>query len=172
MLALAAVLGERFDVTVLAEASGENETSVVETLRPAVGARLVTETDAGRYQFIHALVRSVLEDALGPTPAVQLHRAGDRALDQLAHDEAAAYYRQALEPLDLAPRPDGEARRCELLIALGEAQRRSGDPPTARPCSTPLASPTTSATVTLWPERCWPILGGSSATPAQWMRPG
>ena len=55
-------------------------------------------------------------------------RAGDRALDQLAHDEAAAYYRQALELLDPAARPDGEARRCELLIALGEAQRRTGDP--------------------------------------------
>jgi hypothetical protein len=38
-----------------------------------------------------------------------------------------AYYRQALELLDLAGRPDGEARRCELLIALGEAQRRAGD---------------------------------------------
>jgi predicted ATPase/class 3 adenylate cyclase len=54
-------------------------------------------------------------------------RAGDRALDQLAHDEAAAYYRQALELLDAAARPDGEARRCELLIALGESQRRAGD---------------------------------------------
>src|SRR5207302_1729890 len=54
-------------------------------------------------------------------------RAGDRALDQLAHDEAAAYYRQALELLDPAARPDGEARRCELLIALGAAQRRPRD---------------------------------------------
>ena len=168
MLAVAAVLGERFDLALLAEASGESETSVVETLRPAVGARLVTETDAGRYQFIHALVRSALEDALGPTRGVQLHRAagtaveaihaadldahlpqlahhfarardvdkaidyasraGDRALHQLAHDEAAAYYRKALELLDRAARPDGDARRCALLIALGEAQRRSGDP--------------------------------------------
>jgi DNA-binding SARP family transcriptional activator len=168
MLAVAAVLGERFDLAVLAEASGDSEGSVIETLRPAVGARLVTETDAGRYQFTHALVRSALEDALGPTRAVQLHRAagsaieavhaahldvhlpqlahhfarardvdkateyasraGDRALDQLAHDEAAAYYRQALELLDPAARPEGEAQCCELLIALGEAQRRSGDP--------------------------------------------
>src|SRR6185295_9173454 len=75
MLALAAVLGERFALAVLAEASGDSEGSVIETLRPAVGARLVHETDAGRYQFTHALVRSALEDALGPTRAVQLHRA-------------------------------------------------------------------------------------------------
>ncbi|HYH51794.1 MAG TPA: hypothetical protein VEG38_19800, partial [Acidimicrobiia bacterium] len=52
-------------------------------------------------------------------------RAGDRALAQLAHDEAATYYRQALEFL----RPDaGDLRQAELLIAVGEAQRRAGDP--------------------------------------------
>jgi DNA-binding SARP family transcriptional activator/tetratricopeptide (TPR) repeat protein len=166
-LAVAAVLGERFDLAVLAEASGESENSITEMLRPAVSARLVYETDAGSYHFTHALVRSALEDALGPTRAVQLHRAagsaveavhaghleahlpelahhfaragdvnktieyasraGDRALVQLAHDEAAAYYRQALEVLDPAGRPDGETQRCELLIALGEAQRRAAD---------------------------------------------
>jgi class 3 adenylate cyclase len=66
-------------------------------------------------------------------------RAGDRALTQLAHDEAVAYFRQALsllrpdEPVGAgAPgRVDGgdtEGRRVELLIKLGEAQRRAGDP--------------------------------------------
>ena len=60
-------------------------------------------------------------------------RAGDRALAQLAHDEAVAYYRQALELLDdvggRGPEADDmDGRRLELLIALGEAQRRAGDP--------------------------------------------
>ena len=55
-------------------------------------------------------------------------RAGDRALAQLAHDEAVAYYRQALELLGLAGAPSDEPRRLELLISLGEAQRRAGDP--------------------------------------------
>jgi DNA-binding SARP family transcriptional activator/class 3 adenylate cyclase len=54
-------------------------------------------------------------------------RAGDRALDQLAHDEAVTYYRQALELLDASEAPAGETQRVELLIALGEAQRRAGD---------------------------------------------
>ena len=61
-------------------------------------------------------------------------RAGDRALAQLAHDQAAAYYRQALELLDefagVGSPTDGidvEGRRVELLIGLGEAQRRAGD---------------------------------------------
>jgi tetratricopeptide (TPR) repeat protein len=55
-------------------------------------------------------------------------RAGDRALAQLAHDEAAAYYRQALELLGVAEGLADDGRRVGLLIALGEAQRRAGDP--------------------------------------------
>jgi tetratricopeptide (TPR) repeat protein len=54
-------------------------------------------------------------------------RAGDRALVQLANDEAAAYYRQALELLEAAAAPRSDTRRLELLISLGEAQRRAGD---------------------------------------------
>ena len=53
-------------------------------------------------------------------------RAGDRALTQLAPDEAVAYYRQALELLDVAGPAPGQ--RLRLLIALGEAQRQAGDP--------------------------------------------
>ncbi|MCA1845203.1 MAG: hypothetical protein LC792_18825, partial [Actinobacteria bacterium] len=55
-------------------------------------------------------------------------RAGDRALAQLAHDEAARYYHQGLELLGVAGGAAGDDRRVELLIGLGEAQRRAGDP--------------------------------------------
>jgi DNA-binding SARP family transcriptional activator/tetratricopeptide (TPR) repeat protein len=55
-------------------------------------------------------------------------RAGDRALAQLAHDEAASYYRQALDLLAIAEGPQDDGQRLELLIALGEAQRRGGNP--------------------------------------------
>ncbi len=51
-------------------------------------------------------------------------RAGDRALTQLAHDEALAYNHQALELLVSQDDP----RRLELLISLGDAERRAGDP--------------------------------------------
>jgi tetratricopeptide (TPR) repeat protein len=54
------------------------------------------------------------------------NRAGDRALAQLAHDEAAGYYRQALELM--ADGPVDQSRRLELLIALGKAQRSAGNP--------------------------------------------
>jgi len=53
-------------------------------------------------------------------------RAGDRALAQLAHDEAVTYYRQALELLQVAG-DSARGQHIDLLIALGEAQRRAGD---------------------------------------------
>jgi class 3 adenylate cyclase/tetratricopeptide (TPR) repeat protein len=52
-------------------------------------------------------------------------RAAERALQQLAPDEAARWYRQALELYEQAPGGD-RAERCELLIGLGEAQRQTG----------------------------------------------
>ena len=55
-------------------------------------------------------------------------RAGDRALAQLAHDEATAYYSSALELLDAAGAEDQDSRRLQLLISRGEAERRAGDP--------------------------------------------
>ena len=48
-------------------------------------------------------------------------RAGDRAAAQLAYEEAVRHYEMALTLLG----EDG--RRCELLLALGDAQARAGD---------------------------------------------
>jgi class 3 adenylate cyclase len=54
-------------------------------------------------------------------------RAGDRALAQLAHDEAVSYYASALDLLDAGGVDPADPRRVELLIGRGEAQRRAGD---------------------------------------------
>jgi class 3 adenylate cyclase len=55
-------------------------------------------------------------------------RAGDRALAQLAHDEAARYYTSGLDLLDAGEADAADPRRLELLIGRGEAQRRAGYP--------------------------------------------
>ena len=52
--------------------------------------------------------------------------AAERALEQLAPDEAVRWYRQALELHDLGTAGDS-AERCELLIGLGDAQRQVGN---------------------------------------------
>jgi class 3 adenylate cyclase/tetratricopeptide (TPR) repeat protein len=51
--------------------------------------------------------------------------AGDQAIRAVAYEEGAQLYQMALEVLDRSRKPD-EGRRCELLLALGEAQRRAG----------------------------------------------
>ena len=52
-------------------------------------------------------------------------RAGDRAAELLAYEEAARLYGMALEALRPAGRSDEEIR-CELLLALGDAKARGG----------------------------------------------
>jgi len=64
---------------------------------------------------------------------------GDRASHLLAYEEAARHYERALRILELepatdgAPAPENELRRCDLLLALGEARRRAGHGALARP---------------------------------------
>jgi hypothetical protein len=53
-------------------------------------------------------------------------RAGDRAMDSFAYEQAVAQYRRALDALALSGQPD-PALRCELLLRLGRAQARAGD---------------------------------------------
>jgi tetratricopeptide (TPR) repeat protein len=52
-------------------------------------------------------------------------RAGDRAVASLAYEEGARLYRMALQALDLAETAD-DTSRCELLLALGEADLLAG----------------------------------------------
>ena len=52
-------------------------------------------------------------------------RAGDRAAAQLAYEQAALNYRRAAS---LIGNTGDQVRRCDLLIAQGEAERRAGDP--------------------------------------------
>ncbi|MGH9036966.1 MAG: ATP-binding protein, partial [Acidimicrobiia bacterium] len=117
-----------------------------------VRATLYDEITAARREALHGRVAETIESVHAGAlddylPALSHHwarapvhvtatgkavhytrRAGDRALAQLAHDEAVAYYHQALELLGREPGPDDDGLRLELLIALGDAQRRAGMP--------------------------------------------
>ena len=56
-------------------------------------------------------------------------RAGEQAMEALAYEEAASHYERALQALEL--RPDA-ARRCALLLELGDAQRQAGQSSAAK----------------------------------------
>ncbi len=53
-------------------------------------------------------------------------RAGERAVAQLAYEDAAGYFEQALEALVLCPADP--FRRCEIELSLAEARSASGEP--------------------------------------------
>lgn len=57
--------------------------------------------------------------------------AADWALGLLAYEEAARLYRTALDALDLTDPQDDKAR-CELLLSLGDAEARAGNPVSAK----------------------------------------
>ena len=67
-------------------------------------------------------------------------RAGDRAASQLAHEEAVRLYRMAIDALSVSGEVD-ELARCELLLALGEAQARAGDATAAKEALSPRPTP-------------------------------
>lgn len=166
-LRTAAVAGVEFDVSVVARASGHDELTVIEALENAGRGGLVEETDANRYRFTHALVRSALQSALSRTRRARVHlkvgeaiealhgdhldehasalashfseavsagagtkafrytvQSAERATRLLAHQEAADAYARAL---DLFGQAGGPPARHELLLSLGEAQRRAGN---------------------------------------------
>ncbi len=58
-------------------------------------------------------------------------RAGDRAMAQLAFEEAVRHYRRSLATLARREPPEPAARR-DLLIELGAALRKAGDPVAAK----------------------------------------
>ncbi len=65
----------------------------------------------------------VTEDAA--KAAEYAERAGRQAMASLAYEEAVQHFAGALRAISLT---DDRARRCELYISLGEAQRCAGDP--------------------------------------------
>jgi DNA-binding SARP family transcriptional activator len=78
------------------------------------------------YHFVEAAHGGDVE-----RPIDYARRAGDRASASLAYEEAARLYEMALRALELKAEAD-EKMRCELLLALGDAQARGGDLLSAR----------------------------------------
>ncbi|HXW59808.1 MAG TPA: AAA family ATPase [Solirubrobacteraceae bacterium] len=115
-----------------------------------VGHALYEDLGATGRARLHRRVAEALEEQCGEEPSERLgelaahwtaavvssdiaralrytRRAAEHALAKLAPDEAARWYRDALQLNDQAT--DGDRpERCELLIGLGEAQRQTGDP--------------------------------------------
>ena len=95
---------------------------IAEALEEQCGDEPGERLAALAYHWAEAVVGADTAKAMG-----YARRAAESALQQLAPGEAVRWYRQALELFDRAPGGDRSAR-CDLLIGLGDAERRVGDP--------------------------------------------
>ena len=77
----------------------------------------------------YATVGGEAAEGLAERAIQALHGAGDRALSLNAYPAAGRYYEQAIAML---PEKGDERIRCDLLLSLGDAQARAGDPATAK----------------------------------------
>ncbi len=114
------------------------------------------------YHFFESAVGGDVEKALD-----YAKRAGERALKQLAFEEAARFFRLALQALDLRQRGDA-GQRCELLLKIGDALARSGNTPEAK--DTFAAAADLARDSGLRPELARAALGYGGRSP--WLRAG
>jgi DNA-binding SARP family transcriptional activator/tetratricopeptide (TPR) repeat protein len=98
-----------------------------------VGEELEATATGRRYinALAHHFTRAATADDGGKAITYAM-RAGEQATAVLAHEEAAEHYARALEVLERFE-PDALERRCELLLALGEARVRAGEQAAAGP---------------------------------------
>lgn len=73
------------------------------------------------HHFSHAAVAGEVDKAI-----MFSRRAAERAVGQLAYEEAARLFRLALQAVELQPSPDSRVR-CELYLGLGDARARAGE---------------------------------------------
>lgn len=84
MVELGSVFGVDLDVTVLAEASGEDAATVVSSLDQAVGHGIIESLGApGRYRFVHALERDAVLASLPSSQRLDAHHRVAQALVEL-----------------------------------------------------------------------------------------
>jgi tetratricopeptide (TPR) repeat protein len=91
-----------------------------EVLEAIYGANQEPHSAELAHHFLRAAAGGDIEKALHHAT-----RAGERASALLAYEDAVTHYERALQALDIW-KPADEARRCELLLALGEAHMRAG----------------------------------------------
>ncbi len=84
LLRRAALIGRDFDLQILLATTSLDEDTVIDLLDAAVSAGLLDEspTVPGRFSFVHALLRSTLEDELGLTRRAMVHREIGEAIER------------------------------------------------------------------------------------------
>ena len=99
---------------------------VAETLQSIYAAELDPHAAELAHHFAMAAPAGTAREAVRYAT-----KAAERARDQLAYEESVCLFTTALRAHELQPNADRKTR-CELLLALGDAQMRAGDTVAAR----------------------------------------
>ncbi|MDD9967427.1 MAG: AAA family ATPase [Myxococcales bacterium] len=166
LLSRAAVIGESFDLSLLATLTELEPDALLERLEPAIEEGQLISEAPHTFRFVHSLFRSTLYDDLPPTQRVTTHRmigrlletrpstvphlgeiarhyylslpagdhaavvqhaskAGDAAMRAYAFEDAAGYFRWALEAQAFGGTAEPRTR-AQLVLSLAVAQRSAG----------------------------------------------
>ena len=170
------MIGREFSLPRLLRLAELDQVALLTALDEAIDAQLIVAASgaAGRYRFVHDLVRETLYAELSTSERMRLHqrvgtileelhaadlelhlaelayhfgqaapvaeaekaidyalRTAERNMGLLAYEEASRHYERALQLLALQEHAD-LAQRSDLLLALGQAQTRSGQTTQAR----------------------------------------
>jgi DNA-binding CsgD family transcriptional regulator len=149
LLALAAVAGRRFDLTLVSRLTGWSDMRLSRALREGLAAQLIVETGAGRFAFRHELTRQAISSELLAHEHRALHAAIAETLELAAGDtpgvssaDLAYHFYEAghwARALEYAIRASAQGRALhDPLVALTEwnrafaAANRLGRPVEAR----------------------------------------
>jgi class 3 adenylate cyclase/tetratricopeptide (TPR) repeat protein len=125
VLAVAAVVGRDFDLSVVTTAGELSEADVVAAIERAEAARLVTADPEApdRYQFSHALVRGTLYDELNTSRRLRLHRKIGEAIEARYSDhlephlgELAQHFGEAAAASEVAKATDYALRAAQQAL--------------------------------------------------------
>lgn len=125
ILAIAAVIGRHFEVSLLQKVSGLDMDALMDLLDQAVHAQVIVESSAlGRYSFAHILIREALYEELTAGKRMRLHRRVGEVLEEayekdghIALPELAHHWFKAAQA--------GDARKTMQYSAMAAKQAAS-----------------------------------------------
>ncbi len=120
-LRVAALMGREFDMRLLEPVTDLPEAELLDHLDAAVTAGILWEVASvpGRYSFVHALVRTALEQELSATRRAYLHRRIGEAIEARYGERLAPWLAELTRHFSAAG-PEGEARALDYAVRASE----------------------------------------------------